>query len=514
MSKLANIAIGTIAAASLGGVLFFESLAVAGASQTPGPRTPVILPNDVPPVAVDVNQARQVIKPAIGSKALASLVWTITETVAKYHDKPCPREAMIAAGMEALYLAAKTKSPDDLATRSSHVSAADQLTEMLDAVLQKNPAAAQAKLENAFLYALLASIPGKADLVQQPSKKELAVEEQISANRYVGIGIALMYLKDECPKVTATILHGAARKAGMKAGDAIESVDGNATKGVPLVQVIEWLRGPEGSSIKVVVRAPDAAASRTYTMIRDKVPFEHVYGFRRISDEKFDFRVDSEAPIAYVRIGNLSSSSLHELRQFERKIRAGGFRAIVLDLRGNRGGSLQHAALLCGGLLDGNLMWSVRQQRGAAIQEFHADHECLFRDWPMAVLIDKDLGSAASLIAAALHDSGRAELVGEPTNLDGFVKSVIELPGQKESLILATGRVERAKAGQVWPLQPDYLVGQDIKVHTELTKWTHQQETTDETIDPNAKAPADPQLAKAIKILRSELAKAAVSKKS
>ena len=300
----------------------------------------------------------------------------------------------------------------------------------------------------------------------------------------------------------------------MKAGDAIESVDSNATKGVPLAQVIDWLRGPEGTPTTVVVRQPGAAQSRTYTMVRAKVPFEHVYGYRRISEEEFDFRVDSEAPIAYVRIGGLSSSSLHELRQFERKIRAGGFRAIVLDLRENSGGNLQHAALLCGGLLDGNLMWTVRQQRGAAIQEFRADRECLFRDWPMAVLINKEMGSAASLIAAALRDSGRAELVGEPTVMDGFTKSVIELPGQKESLILPTGRVERAKPGQVWPLQPDYLVRQEPKVRTEVMNWTHQQETTDEKIDPNAKAPYDPQLAKAIKLLRlRRLAKAAVSKK-
>ena len=433
--------------------------------------------------------------------------------MANHHDKPCPREQMITAGMNALYLAAKAKSPADLATRSSHISSADQLTEMLDEVLQKkNDAPAQLELENAFLQAVLSSIPGKPSLVPQPSKKELAVEEQISANRYVGIGIALMFVKDQYPQVTATILHGAARTAGMRAGDDIESVDGNSTKGVPLVQVIEWLRGPDGSQITVVVRKPGAAESRTYNMIRAKVPFEHVYGYRRISEEEFDCRVDSETPIAYVRIGTLSSSSLHELRQFERKLRAGGFRAIVLDLRDNPGGSLQHAALLCGGLLDGNLMWSVRQQRGSAIQEFRADHECLFRDWPMAVLINSKVGSAASLIAAALHDSGRAELVGEPTTLDGFVKSIIELPGQKESLVLATGRVERAKADQVWPLQPDYLVKQEGNVRAELMKWTHQQETTDEKIDPKAKAPIDPQLAKAVKILRSELAKA-VSKK-
>jgi len=248
-------------------------------------------------------------------------------------------------------------------------------------------------------------------------------------------------------------------------------------------------------------------------MIRAKVPFEHVFGYRRIGEEEFNFRVDAEAPIGYLRIGNLSSSSLHEMRQFERKLHAAGFRALVLDLRGNPGGSLQHAALVAGGLLDGNLMWTTRQDRVSAVQEFRADHECLFRNWPMVVLINQQLGSASSLIAAALHDNGRALLVGESSIMDGYIKSMIELPGQKESLVLATGRVERPKAELGWPLKPDFAVKLQSEQRTELMSWTEQQEDCDRTIDAETKAPADPQLAKAIELLRAELAKTAVSKK-
>jgi carboxyl-terminal processing protease len=368
-------------------------------------------------------------------------------------------------------------------------------------------------LEDAVLQGVLSSVPGKASLIEPPSKKELAVQEQISGNRYVGIGIALRIAKtDKKPVVMSTILHGAARNAGMKANDVIESVDGKDTASIPLAQVIDWLRGADGSSVTVIVRKPGAAESRTYTMVRAKVPFENVYGYRRITEEEFDFRADPQAPIAYLRIGNFSSSTLHELRQFERKLKAAGYRALVLDLRNNPGGSLQHAALLCGGLLDGSLMWTVRQDRGAAVQEFRADHESLFRDWPLVVLINGEMGSATSMVAAALHDNGRAVLVGEPAKMDGYIKSAVPLPGQKETLILPTGRVERPKAGSSWPLQPDYTVALSPEQSKKTFQWTQEQEITDRKLDSGAKLPTDPQLAKAGELLREALAKTAVSK--
>ncbi len=218
-------------------------------------------------------------------------------------------------------MAAKLDVPIDLEKRCAEVTNAAQLASLIDAPFHKADAPTQAKLEQALLDAVLTSIPGKASLVDPPTKKELAVQEQISGNRYVGIGIALRLSKtDVKPVVTTTILHGSARKAGMKADDIIESVDGKDTRAIPLAQVVDWLRGEEGSSVTVVVQMTGTAESRKYTIVRAKVPFEHLFGLHRIAEEEFDFHAEPQAPIAYLRVASFSSSTLHELRQAERKL--------------------------------------------------------------------------------------------------------------------------------------------------------------------------------------------------
>lgn len=453
-------------------------------------------------------------KPPMGSKALAGLVWGITEAVAEHHDKPCPREQMIAASLKAIYQTPKLAPPADLAKRAAEVKTAAELVPLYEAVLSKTDGPSQAGLEQAAIQGALHSIPGQTALIEPPSQKEQAVQEQISANRYVGIGIALRKVegKEDRARVTSTIARGAARKAGMMAEDVIENVDGKDTKDIALSQVVDWLRGNEGTTVTVTVRQPGAKESRTLKMVRAKVPFEHVFGYRRLSDEEFDFKVEPGAPIAYVRIGNLSISSLHELRQFERKLHGQGCRALVLDLRGNPGGNLQHAALLCGGLLDGSLMWTIRQDRSGHTQDYRAEKECLFRDWPMAVLTNTQTGSAAVLIAAALHDNGRAVVVGEPGHMDGYVKGIVEIPGQKEHLLLPTARVDRPKAELGWPLQPDVLVKASPAEAKAIMEWTAKVEQSDKLLDPKTEAPKDPQLAKALEVLKAELAKASVSK--
>jgi carboxyl-terminal processing protease len=452
-------------------------------------------------------------RPAMGSKALAELVWAVTDAVGEHHDKPTPRQQLIAASLKALYQAQKATPPADLAKLTADVKSAAELALLYGVVLDNAEAAARGGLEDAALQGVLTAVPGHASLVDAPSQKEQAVQEQINANRYVGIGIALAKVagKDDHAKVTSTIARGAARKAGMLADDIIESVDGKDTKDVALGQVVDWLRGGEGTTVTVTVRQPNAKESRTLKMVRAKVPFEHVFGYRRISDEEFDFRVDPAAPIAYVRIGAMSISALHELRQFERKLHAKGFKALIIDLRGNPGGNLQHAALLCGGLLDGNLMWTVRQDRHGRTQEARAEHESLFRDWPIAVLVDERTHSAATLIAAALHDSGRAILVGEPAQMDGYIKGIFPLPEQKQTLVLPIGRIERPKAELGWPLQPDILVKTNPEQKKTIMEWTAKVEQSDKIPDAKTPGPKDPQLARAIEILQTELAKTKVT---
>ncbi len=131
----------------------------------------------------------------------------------------------------------------------------------------------------------------------------------------------------------------------------------------------------------------------------------------------------------------------------------------------------------------------------------------------MVVLINGQMGSATALVAAVLHDNGRVALVGEPSITDGYVKSVVELPGEKQDLVLATGRVERPKTGARLAPAARYGGALSPEQSKKVVQWAQEQEVTDRKIDVHAKPPTDPQLAKATELLQAVLAKTAVSKR-
>src|SRR5262249_51229317 len=159
---------------------------------------------------------------------------------------------------------------------------------------------------------------------------------------------------------------GPARQAGAKPGDIIVSVDGKDTKGVPLPKVIDWIRGDEGEPVTLAVRQPKETETRTLKMIRAKVPFDTVLGYRRASAEEWRYRMDPDAPIGYLTIRTLNAGTLHDLRQAEAHLQSEGARALVLDLRftGGEDTDAHNAALVADALLESGLLWRYHDPQG------------------------------------------------------------------------------------------------------------------------------------------------------
>jgi len=269
---------------------------------------------------------------------------------------------------------------------------------------------------------------------------------------------------------------------------------------------VDMIRNEEGTTVSLVVKQPGSAESRTYKMKRAVVPFDSLDGWRRGEQDEWNYRPDPDAAVAYVHIGSLRTSTLQELRQLEPKLRAQGFRALVLDLRFSSGdGMVRNAALFADGLLDGGVMWISRGTEESSRKEYRADRECMFRDWPIALLINDTLDRQHALVAAALQDNNRAILVGQPTKNDGYVNTLVPLPDGKRGLIFRTGMLERARKDRGWPVQPDHVVAMDDKHGKVLTEWHHTQEIAESPT--GDKSPTDPQLAKAVELMRDALKK-------
>jgi C-terminal peptidase prc len=480
-------------AALAAAALLVLTLVAAGAAMRPTQAEPAAPPADAP-------------GPAGRLTALAQRLWAVTELVAKHHPEPPPRADMLAAAAWGLSKEDSVAGKADLKRRAADVSSSAQLAAFLKSVL---PGGARDKegldrLEAAALKALLGSVPGGANLV---SADEARITGQLSANRYVGIGIQIgMNEKAKRAFIVDPFRRGSAHRAGCKAGDLIVRVDGKDTHGVALMKVVQWLRGEEGTTVEIEVRQPADASGRTYRITRGPVPIDTVYGYRRTGEE-WRHRIDPSHPVGYVRLNSITSSTLHELRQAERRLRAEGARAVVFDLRfSDGGGELHTAGLVAGGLVDRRVLWRVRDARGG-LKEPRSGSEVLFRDWPMAVLVNADIaGSAAHAVVAALQDAGRAAVVGERARYEGHVNSLLPLPEGGFSLVLRTGRLERTVKGRGWPVEPDHPVALDKAGASAVSRWLRAKGRSELPAGAE-QPPEDPQLARAVELLKAKAVK-------
>src|SRR5262245_6372377 len=399
------------------------------------------------PLAADPVADPQAGPPAdeASGEALAREVQTLIDAILQHHIDPPTRQELWLAGARAVVTMVGVGPYPVLSADVSGLSNSSDFAQFakrlwLNESIQKQEKSVEAFRQN-FIDGVLAAVPGGAQLI---ARKDLAVQEQLAGNRYVGTGIALSFdVEKKYPRIETVIPGGPMERAGGRSGDWMLKIDDRDTHGLELVKIIDLLRGEEGTGVALVVR--DATgASRTITVTRGPVVLETIEGLRK-GDARgpWDFRVDADSPIRYLKIVQINGSTVHDLMKLETEFRRSGATAVILDLRAARGGELHHAMLLADALLDGGLIGRVRTQ--GDVQEFRADRERIFRDWPVVLLVDGQTGGVAEWIAAAVQDNRAGKVVGEDTAGIWQVSSAIQLSGMNSALLLRTGTFERPK---------------------------------------------------------------------
>jgi C-terminal peptidase prc len=449
--------------------------------------------------------------------AAARQAWTITDLVLEKDLDPPARQEMLLHALKALFLQKKAQIPFDLSQRVSAVTTREQFAVLLAEAWPKDDAEAKRvgdHCDEILFEGLLGWRDEGKDRHFYLAPSEVKRHEMFAGNRYVGTGIQIRHHeKEKLSQIVVPFAGGPARKAGARPGDLIVAVDDKSMKGLGLKEVVERLQGEDGSKVSMTVRQPDENKTRRLEMVRSVIPFASIHGYRRTGEESWSFRVEPKSAIGYLSLVEIKSSTLLELRKIEPMMRAEGVRAVVLDLRFTTGQDLRHAALLADGLVDGGILWRVRDKRGRA-KEYKADRDCLFRDMPLAVLVGEYTSSLPAIVTAAFQDRRHALVVGEIPKAELTVSSLLYLPEERGAVRLQTGRVERIKGAATTELQrqadsagrllPDHIVAIERKALGAVQEWRMQQESPEPKSD--AKAPADPQLDKAVTLLRAALA--------
>jgi C-terminal peptidase prc len=365
------------------------------------------------------------------AQAFARRVLSVADLVLAQHVDPPVRQQLVLQALRELAREAGDARPVGLGERVSKLSSSEEFRDVLLEFWNKARAKSQLSsddLEARVLARMLSAAPGEARLALA---KEYAVEQQFAANQYVGTGIALS-IEDGTPMMREVFDGGPAHQAGARSGDLIEQIDGLATAGKPLKEIVDLLRGPEGSEVTVVLRQPDEEQPRTCTIVRGEVVVKTVV-HKHVQEE-------GQPPVGYVRIVRISASTPHELRRVERVLH--GIEGLTVDLRSLGGDDLHHAVLLADAWLDGGPIGRVRTRDG--IKEVEAAPDCVFRSLPLVVLVDPATSGAAEWLAAALRDRRQATIVGAQTSGNAYVASAAPVAESDQVLVLATGMLERA----------------------------------------------------------------------
>ena len=262
-----------------------------------------------------------------------------------------------------------------------------------------------------------------------------------------GIGAALQ-TENEYTVVQRIIAGGPASKSEqLSADDRIVGVGEGKTKDIvdvvswPLNDVVDLIRGPKGSTVRLKVLsagAAEGAPPKVITLVRDKIKLEDQAAKSSIVEipdgEKIRrFGVIDLPTFYHDSAGRAQGQS--DYRSTTRDVRRllgeltssdGGVEGVIIDLRGNGGGSLLEATQLTGLFIKSGPIVQIKGSRGRLeVQE--DDDVAVVYGGPLAVLVNRGSASASEIFAAAIQDYGRGVVLGEPTFGKGTVQSVVPL---------------------------------------------------------------------------------------
>ncbi len=244
--------------------------------------------------------------------------------------------------------------------------------------------------------------------------------DDLTSGQYAGIGVIISPV-DGVLYVTSVVDGSAAAKAGIRAGDAIVSIDSKDVKRSPFTEVKSLMKGVSGSALSLKLER-EGSPSFSVRVIREEV---------RVSPVSYSAIIDG---IGYVEMKTFSSHSAENLREaillLERQAaeKRMPMKGLILDLRNNPGGLLTVAVDVASLYVNkGSLVVSIRGRSPETSKTYVTSTPPLNASLPLAVLINSESASASEIVAGAIQDLDRGVVIGERSFGKGLVQSVIKI---------------------------------------------------------------------------------------
>jgi len=275
-------------------------------------------------------------------------------------------------------------------------------------------------------------------------------EREQLQGKFGGIGAYVSRPEDGGPVILEPIPGNPAEAAGILSGDVLVSVDGILlTADMTVTDVANIVKGDRGTIVVLTIIHPGESKEIDIEIVRADILIPSV-----------TYRIVEEDPqIGYIRLSRFSGESGEEVADALEELLAQGANQFILDLRQNRGGLLDAAIDISDHFLDGGPVL-LQQSKGDGEHTFNATLKTVVPEAPLVILIDGGSASASEIVAGALKDRGRAQLVGNENSFGkGSVQLVFDLD-DGSSVHVTSARWFTPEHTQLdgEGLEPDFLV--------------------------------------------------------
>lgn len=253
--------------------------------------------------------------------------------------------------------------------------------------------------------------------------------EMMTKGKYGGIGSIIRLRKDSTVIIYEPYEGMPAAGVGLKVGDVLLRIDDNDLKGMDTEKVSNLLRGEPGTTFLLEVQRPGEKKTRKFKITR-----------RNITVSQIPYHGVLRGDVGYINLIGFTENSSRDFRKALISVKADGAKSLVIDLRGNGGGSLAEAVNIVNLFVPrGKEIVSMKGKVRSSNYSYKSKNEPLDLEMPIVVLVNNGSASAAEIVAGALQDLDRAVIVGSKTFGKGLVQSVRDLP-YNGSLKLTTSK--------------------------------------------------------------------------
>ena len=243
-------------------------------------------------------------------------------------------------------------------------------------------------------------------------EEETKVLQESTSGEFSGVGATMSQNADSGVITVVNVYEDSpAEKAGVREEDILSKVDGRSTEGKDLETVVSWIKGEQGTEVSLTVLREGEEIK--LTAIRDIIEVRTV---------EYEMK---ENQVGYIMVSEFDSVTYEQFKNALDDLEARGMEGLVIDLRGNPGGSVSTVTDMLKLLLPEGTIVSTKDKYGNT-EEITCDGTHEFTK-PLAVLVNQYSASASEIFSGAVQDYGTGTIVGVTTYGKGVVQQLIDL---------------------------------------------------------------------------------------